>query len=175
MRDKPFHDAMKESIDSYATENFRNGLNCAESVYEALLRSGALKAPKETLAMCTGFGGGVGLAGSLCGALLAAVMANGAVYGRFDPWAVPREERGRETSSRHYRRYNRIYHRFREENGGVTCLEICEPFGGWNSRERRKNCLRIVRATAMLTYDYLLIPQDEGFILPYGENIGDLK
>ena len=62
----------------YAIENFKNGLNCAESVYNALIRAGALDADPETVAMCLGFGGGVGLSGCICGALAASVIANGA-------------------------------------------------------------------------------------------------
>lgn len=176
MDEKLSMDEMKERIDSYAVENFRGGLNCTESIVDALLRSGVLKMPKEAMAMCVGFGGGIGIAGEVCGALIAAIMVNGAVYGRPDPWAVPQEERAKEIAAKHYRRYNRIYHHFREENGGVvTCREICEPHGGWASKERRKNCLRVIRSTALLAYEFLLISKEEGFVLPYGENLGDLK
>lgn len=47
----------KDQIFSYAVENFKNGLNCAECVYDALIRAGVLEVPPETRAMCTGFGG----------------------------------------------------------------------------------------------------------------------
>ena len=47
----------KDQIFSYAVENFKNGLNCAECVYDALIRAGVLEVPSETRAMCTGFGG----------------------------------------------------------------------------------------------------------------------
>ena len=62
-------------VSDYAIENFKNGLNCAESVMDALVRSGALKDSPEIVGLCTGFGGGIGLAGYTCGALSAAVMA----------------------------------------------------------------------------------------------------
>ena len=60
-------------VSDYAIENFKNGLNCAESVMDALVRSGALKDSPEIVGLCTGFGGGIGLAGYTCGALSAAV------------------------------------------------------------------------------------------------------
>lgn len=78
-------------VSDYAIENFKNGLNCAESVMDALVRSGALKDSPEIVGLCTGFGGGIGLAGYACGALSAAVMANSAVYGRPEPWKVDAE------------------------------------------------------------------------------------
>ena len=65
-------DVKSQLVNDYAIENFKSGLNCAESVYDALLRAGVLDVPKETIAMCTGFGGGIGLYGDTCGALSAA-------------------------------------------------------------------------------------------------------
>ena len=59
---------MCELASQYAIENFKHGLNCAESVYNALVRAGALDVSPETVAMCLGFGGGVGLSGCICGA-----------------------------------------------------------------------------------------------------------
>lgn len=96
----------REKVVSLAIENFKSGLNCAECVYDALIRAGELKAFPETRAMAIGFGGGIGLSGFTCGALSAAVMANGAVYGRPDPWSVDPEVRGHEISEKYYRRYN---------------------------------------------------------------------
>lgn len=175
MDEKKFQDEMKEKLDAYTVENFKNGLNCTESIYEAFLRTGILKMPKETLAMCVGFGAGIGISGNVCGALTAAILINSAVYGRPDPWAIPKEERAKEVAGKHYRRYNHIYHRFREDYGSVMCKELCEMHGGWASKERRLNCLKIIRESAILTYEFLLIPQEEGFALPYKENMGDLK
>ena len=36
-------------VSDYAIENFKNGLNCAESVMDALVRSGALKDSPEAV------------------------------------------------------------------------------------------------------------------------------
>lgn len=162
---------MKTIVSDYAIENFKSGLNCAECVYDALLRSGALKVPKETIAMCIGFGAGVGLTGSTCGALLAAILANGAVYGRSDPWSVDQEIRGKEIVGKYYRRYNKMTQEFIAQNGSMICLEICKPYEDWHCKERRKNCLHLIAKTAVMAYEFLQMTQDEAFVLPYGNNI----
>ncbi|MGN8895937.1 C-GCAxxG-C-C family protein [Flavonifractor sp. HCP28S3_F3] len=166
-------DEIRELCGNYAVENFKNGLNCCESVYNALLRAGVLKnvAP-ETQAMCIGFGGGIGLSGHTCGALSAIIMACGAVYGRPDPWAVPAEERMAEIAGKYYRRYNRVVHEFESKFGSTDCAGISAPYEDWHSVERRKNCLKLIANSAKLAYDILQVPQEEAFQLPYGENMG---
>ena len=162
-------------VKEYAIDNFKNGLNCAEAVFDALIRSEALSIAAETRSMCIGFGGGIGMSGFTCGALSAAVMANGAVYGRPNPWAIDRETRQHEISDKHYRRYNRMVHDFEAANGGVLCRDICQPYESWQSKERRKNCMLLIGETAALAYDYLNLPQEEAFALRYGANMGDLE
>lgn len=169
---------MRTKISDLAIENYKNGLNCAESVYNALLRGGALKnVDPNTTAMCIGFGGGIGLSGYTCGALSAAVMANGAVYGRSDPFAAPSEERGREIAAKYYRRYNNLTHDFKIANNGVLCKEICAPFkDDWHGKERRLTCMKLIGDAAALAYDYLQIPQEEAFNLPYKpDNMADME
>jgi C_GCAxxG_C_C family probable redox protein len=167
-------DTRKEVV-SCAIRNFKNGLNCAESTYDALLRTGALTMPKETIAMCTGFGGGVGLTGYICGALSAAVMANSAKHGRFNPYDTEDEERRKETSSKYYRRYNRLVNEFKNENGAVNCADLCKNFRDFNSKERKTYCMKLVGKAAALAYDMLCVPQDEAFKLNYGENLGKFE
>ena len=166
---------VRTQISGYAIDNFKNGLNCSESVFDALLRAGVLQLPASTLAMCIGFGGGVGLSGSTCGAILAAVMANGALYGRPDPRSVDLETRLHEISGKYYRRYNNMIHDFASANGGVLCREICAPFEDWHSKERRKTCMKLIGATAALAYDYLNMPQEIAFELPYKGNMAGME
>lgn len=162
-------------VNDYAIENFKNGLNCAESVYEALIRAGVLDMPKETVAMCTGFGGGIGLYGETCGALSAAIMANSAIYGRKDPWTVNPDIRGKEVPEKYYRRYNNMVREFSEINGCVSCRGLGEPYEDWHGKERRVYCMKLVGRTAKLAYKYLQISQDEAFEMPYGKNMGGKK
>ncbi len=168
-------DDKSQLVNDYAIENFKGGLNCSESVYEALIRAGVLDVPKETIAICTGFGGGIGLYGDLCGALSAAIMANSAIYGRKDPWSVDAENRAKEVAEKYYRRYNNMVSDFKKINGCISCREIGELYDDWHSKERRVHCMKLVGATAKLAYKYLQISQDEAFEMPYGENMGAKK
>ncbi len=164
---------LRELCGNLAVENFKGGLNCCESVYNALLRSGVLSGvDPKTQAMCIGFGGGIGLSGHTCGALSAIVMACGAVYGRPDPWAVSEDSRMSEIAQKYYRRYNRLTHDFEEQFGSTDCAELCSRFEDFHCVERRKSCLKMIAASAKLAYDYLQMSQEEAFALPYGENLG---
>ena len=155
--------------------NYKSGLNCSESVFDALIRSKALKVPPETRSMAVGFGGGIGLTGNTCGALLAAIMANAAIYGRPDPWLVDAELRGLELREKYYRRYNNIVHDFKKANGAVSCRDICSSYKEWNIKERRVMCLKLIGATALMACEYLFISQEEAFKLPYSDNIGGME
>ena len=166
---------VRAAVRDCAFENFKSGLNCAESVYDALIRGGALDVAPETCAMVIGFGGGIGLCGYTCGALSAAIMANGAVYGRPDPWVVDPDIRGDEISEKYYRRYNNMVQDFIKAHGAVLCKDLCAPYDDWHSKERRKMCMKLTADAAVMAYDYLLISQDEAFMLPYAENMGGEK
>lgn len=50
-----------------ARQNFRDGINCAESVFKAVIDTGITGLEYEAVALSTGFGGGIGLAGYNCG------------------------------------------------------------------------------------------------------------
>lgn len=166
---------LSKLVSDYAIENFRHGLNCAESVYNALLRAGALEGvDPDTAAMVLGFGGGVGLSGCICGALAGAIIANGAKYGRKDPYSVPEEIRGSEIAARYYRRYNNLIHDFTELYGSPLCKEITGKFDEWDSKERKVGCLKMIGGTAALAYRYLQISQEESEKMEYQENLAGL-
>ncbi|NCD09029.1 MAG: C_GCAxxG_C_C family protein [Negativicutes bacterium] len=166
---------LSELVSDYAIENYKHGLNCSESVYEALVRAGVLNVDKNTVGMCTGFGGGIGLYGATCGALSAAIMANSAVYGRKDPYAVDAAVRGSEIAEKYYRRFNNIVKEFVERNGCTSCEGITSKYEDWEGKERRIYCLKMIGATAQLAYKYLQIPQEEAFKLPYDKNMRNMK
>ncbi|MGB8993539.1 MAG: C-GCAxxG-C-C family (seleno)protein, partial [Desulfobaccales bacterium] len=62
-------------IKKRAKANFRTGLNCAESVFEAVIAHVDVGLPHATMCVMTGFGGGGGLFGDTCGALVGAMAA----------------------------------------------------------------------------------------------------
>ena len=168
------NDATREKIRELASEGFRNGLNCAECVFDSLQRAGALNLPHETIAMCVGFGGGIGLSGNTCGALSGAVMTIGSVHGRKDPWAVPKEERGAQIAQKYYRRYNRLVDDFTKKHGSPLCREITAG-REWGDKERRVLCMNLIVDTAVLAYDYIIMPQEEAFALEYKNNMAGMK
>src|SRR5512137_3133821 len=71
-----------EEIRQRARKNFSLGYNCAECVTEAVLSLVDTGLPEDVKKLATGFGGGIGLYGDTCGALVGAVMAVSAVHGR---------------------------------------------------------------------------------------------
>ncbi len=164
-------DTKAKLASEYAIENYKNGLNCAESVFEALHRLGAIDVPKESIAMCTGFGGGIGLYGATCGALSAAVMVNGVKHGRKDPYAVDKSVRATEIAAKYYRLYNNLIREFSERHGCSSCQGIGANFEDWNSKERHVYCLKLIGSTAELAYRYLQIPEEEAFAMEYGKNM----
>ena len=98
-----------------AAEHFKRGYNCAQSVLLTMLEHWHLKnelVPK----IATGFGGGIGRCGSVCGALTGGVMAISIKCGTSEPLMKERLKA--------YETAQKFYERFRAENGGVLCKEL---------------------------------------------------
>ena len=167
-------DDIKKLIEQYTVQNYQSGYNCSECVFDALLSAGVINAPDRVLSMCVGFGGGLGLSGYTCGALAGATMALGWVNGRHDIKNLTKEERAAQLQQKYYRRYNRLLHDFKDAHGKVLCRDLVGD-KEWLSVERRGMCQDIITKTALLTYDYILMPQEEAFALPYRDNVRNLK
>ena len=145
---------IRELAGTYASENLGNGYNCAESVIEALIRSGAIDVPAETVKYAAGFGGGCGGAGLTCGALTGAILANNIVHGRLVP--KPGEEGRLEMRNKYYPRSNNIVSEFVKESGSGLCSEIINQFkDGYYDEQTKPNCVRICGAAARIAVDYL--------------------
>ncbi|MCX5846356.1 MAG: C-GCAxxG-C-C family protein [Deltaproteobacteria bacterium] len=136
-----------EAIRQRARKNFSLGYNCAECVTEAVLSLVETGLPAEAKKMATGFGGGIGLYGDTCGALVGAVMAVSAVHGRS---SLPEGE-GKEAMLKGkeqlygrpglYRLFNQIPNRLKEKYGKTICRELtsqwqttwlCRDHAPWN-------------------------------------------
>lgn len=156
-----------------AKQNFRDGLNCAESVFKAILDTGIIDFPPETVALATGFGGGMGLTGNNCGALVGAVMAVGAVHGRRNPLEGDMAARIDRLYGNPglYRFFNQLPHRFRQEFNKLNCSELNEGYPEWTDKDRFRNCMKITVDTAGIAAEYILKGQKEGFVQPFGENV----
>ena len=105
--------------------------------------------------IATGFGGGIGRRGSLCGALTGSVMVLGMMFGRTEAADKVRKERNLALGYR-------FWDRFEKENGSCYCYNLIECHLD-NAEERRKwsasggveKCRSIVERTASLLLGFI--------------------
>lgn len=163
----------KEQVKSLAKDNFRKGLNCAESVYSALVSAGLVDFPPETVALTTVFGGGIGLTGGVCGALVAAAMGVSANHGRRDPAQGSFEEIVDRLYGNPglYRFFNQLPHKFAQEFGSTQCAELNKDYPDWFQKERFRKCMNIVVETAGLAVDFIYQGEKEGYTQSFGKNM----
>lgn len=127
-----------------AGQYFKDGYNCSESVLRATAEALGIPVNEQALRMTTGFGGGLGHAGCVCGALAASVMSLGLLKGRTDA-TQSREEA--------YALSEEFHHRF-QEKFGATCCRVLNPHP-FETREHMVNCVKITGNTAKLLMEYL--------------------
>jgi len=158
----------------YAKDNMKNRkMNCSESVFEALIRCGAVDVPIETVAYATGFGGGGGCSGFTCGALSGAILANGVEHGRKDP---SKAADAMELREKYYQRYNNLVSDFVKAAGSGICREISNGFAdGYKDPEFRSNCRRIASEAAGIAVDYIKMDADEAAALQYDPSVLGIK
>ncbi|HWR05505.1 C-GCAxxG-C-C family (seleno)protein [Sporomusa sp.] len=132
------------SAKELAEQNFKAGYNCAEAVARTFRDMLNLNIPDEALKMASGFGGGLGHAGCMCGALSGATMVLGMLQGR----ASNDQNRGPVYSSA------QEFHNIFSEQFGAACCRVlnCHEFG---SPEQRQTCLKITSTTAELLSKYI--------------------
>ena len=166
-------DEIKNLACEYTMENMSGGMNCAESVFAALVRSGAIDVPPEAVAYATGFGGGGGGTGLTCGALSSAILANNIVHGRKPP--ITTEDRAA-LKEKHYRRYNNIVSDFVKVSSSGLCREIINQFPeGYNDVATRPNCIRICCEAAKIAVNYLQLDVEETAKLEYDPTVVGIK
>ena len=160
----------------YAEDNINNRcMNCSESVFEALIRSGAIDAPVDVsaVAYATGFGGGGGGVGFTCGALASGILACSIVHGRKDPASTTNRMELKESF---YKRYNNLVSDFVKVAGSGLCREIINAFSeGYIDSQTRPNCIRIVIAAAGIAVDYLQKDAAEAAKLEYDPSVVGIK
>lgn len=105
------------TLEEVAKRNFNSDFNCAESVLLAV--NGELNTTGEGERVfpriATGFGGGIGRNGDVCGALTGGVIAISLALGRDKP------EDSREPC---YQAVNQFYNDFRANFGSCKCREL---------------------------------------------------
>jgi C_GCAxxG_C_C family probable redox protein len=105
--------------------------------------------------LATGFGGGIGRRGSLCGAFTGSVMALGMKMGRTDP-------KDKETVSKIYGKCQQFWDQFEKEFGSTLCYNIIgvhldneEERQKWLASGGMEKCANLVEKTAKTLCDFL--------------------
>ncbi len=105
--------------------------------------------------LASGFGGGIGRKGSLCGAFTGAIMAIGMKMGRVDP-------KDMDTISRLYERCRQFWSRFENEFGSNVCYNLIgvhldneEERQRWLASGGLEKCSNIVEKTAKMLCEFL--------------------
>jgi C_GCAxxG_C_C family probable redox protein len=171
-----------EEIRQRARKNFSLGYNCAECVTEAVLALVDTGLPQEAEKLATGFGGGIGLYGDTCGAIVGAIMAVGAVHGRS---SLPEGEDRKEVALKAkeelygkpglYRLFNQLPNRIREKYGETLCRELTKKWQNeWLCREHALHCREIITDVAGIAAELILSDKKEAASKSFGRNVENL-
>jgi C_GCAxxG_C_C family probable redox protein len=152
---------MIAQVKTHAKANFKTGLNCAESVIEAVLTHIDTGLPRETMCLMTGFGGGGGLFGDTCGALVGAMAALGAVYGRREvPTSGKAATEELYGNPGLYRLFNRLPNEFKQRFGSTQCRLLTSQWRKtWLGKEHLRFCRNLVIEAAGLAAE-MASPKD---------------
>jgi len=144
------------SLEEVAKLNFNSGLNCAESVLSAVkneLDAKGRKCGTVIPRIATGFGGGIGRNGDVCGALIGGVMAMSLALGR------DTAEQSRDPC---YQAVDQFYNDFRARFGSCKCRELTNahlktPEGtkAYQAEVHTDVCVPIVMWAAKRTHDVI--------------------
>jgi C_GCAxxG_C_C family probable redox protein len=115
----------KDELCEKAKKRFDEGYNCAQSVLLTMLEHWDCRnelVPK----IASGFGGGIGRCGSVCGALTGGIMAIGAKYGTNEP--------SLEKRLKSYELARMLYKQFERKHETVLCRDLI----GYNLSDSRE-------------------------------------
>ena len=131
-----------------AMEHFRHGLNCAECVLQAFLDLGISDYDPSIVGLVSGMGGGMAHTGHTCGAVNAGLVVVSAEKGRKNPYAATSpKERIAELNAPGtgvYARHKAYLLDCFRELGSIECRDLCIQYRDFASRDRAKNCRRII-------------------------------
>jgi len=127
-----------------AGNHFKEGYNCAEAVFLTYRELLAPEMDPSMVKLMTGFGGGVGEAGCMCGALTGSITAINMIKGRTTN-QVSRDEA--------YQLAKGFTEKFTEKYG-VTCCRALNPYP-FETREHLTNCLKITGNTSKMLMEFI--------------------
>lgn len=134
-----------ERMGMAAGNNFKSGFNCCEAIVETFRKEAGVNIDDNAFRLCSGFGGGIGHARDLCGALAGCTMVISTLAGRNHPGDKPLGEI--------YPLTLEFHERFKEAFGSTACGDLM-PYE-FNTRDHLKNCLKLVNKVAQLLTVYL--------------------
>lgn len=139
-----------------AEENFKKGLNCAQSVVLAFSDLTGIS-EEDLLRMSAPFGGGVGRMREICGTVSGMMMIAGLIfYNAKTPTTKEKSEL--------YAREQELASRFREMNGSIICRELlsgvktdCSPQAEERTAEyyKKRPCPQLCACAAGILEEYL--------------------
>jgi len=135
-----------------AVSHFTQNYNCAQSILLTMQEYWGISLLVEPK-IASGFGGGIGRQGFLCGALTGGVMAIGLKYGTNEP-NMQKREKALHLSSE-------LFSKFKEEWGSVCCrdlirFDLSTPEGrekAWAANVFQEKCLRFVESAVRILID----------------------
>jgi len=130
---------IKQSI----LQNLRNGDNCSMAVMRSFCVAMDMHISDDTIRMASGFGGGLGRAGCLCGALAGATMILGFIQ------KIPAESNLKETVYPNIK----IFHDIFVNTFGSTCCRVINPLP-FENKARMNSCHKVMIGTAELLIQY---------------------
>jgi len=125
---------------------FKSGYNCGEAVVQAFRTKAGVNIDDNAFRLVSGFGGGMGHARDLCGALAGCTMVISTLVGRSNPAEKPLKE---------IYPYSKEWHdRFVKEFGSSSCKDLL-PFD-FDTREHYLNCMKLVNKIGKSLAEYLV-------------------
>lgn len=141
-------ETLAEQAAANAMEHFRHGVSCGECVLKGFLDLGISDFPPETVALVSGFGGGMGASRHTCGAVNGGMMIIGTKKGRKNPYALPTfDERVVELNDPEngvYAHHGRYIREVIREWGTIECRDLTFPFEDFHCKDRARKCKQII-------------------------------
>lgn len=134
-----------EKMGMAAGNNFKGGYNCCEAIVETFRKEASVNIDDNAFRLCSGFGGGIGHARDLCGAVTGSVMVINTLIGRDKPADKPLAEIYPVTLEFHKR--------FEAEFGSCKCGDLMQF--EFNTKDHLKNCLKLVNKVAKFLAEFL--------------------
>jgi len=129
-----------DEVENYARELYLGGFSCSEALVAAFVEKLELSVPVDVIKMASGFSGGVGNTGCVCGALSGGVMALGLLFGRSDL----------ESDAMETRSFAKELHDYFKEKAGkkVVCCRILTRGLDLSKGEHKSQCVDYVGMVA---------------------------